>query len=299
MWNEIKRGVPQGSILRPLLFNVFVNDIFMFIEKSEICSFADDNTIYDCGKDLSNILENLKHDMKILLKWFRINSLQANPGKFQFMILGKKNRNSVKLIMNSTEIEENKKVVLLGITTDNLLTFNEHVDNLCRTANYKLHALRRIKRYLSLEKAKLLCNAFINSQFNYAPLVWMFCRKKQYLKIQKIHHKALKVVYNSNKNYDELLRDNNEVFKSLNNLNPEFMWSYFVFKNITYNIRNGPLVRLSSAKSTSYGINSVLFRACLLWNSLPQSVKYSESIAELKTKMKNLGNIDCSCILCR
>ena len=299
VWNEIKRGVPQGSILRPLLFNVFVNDIFMFIEKSEICSFADDNTIYDCGKDLSNILENLKHDMKILLKWFRINSLQANPGKFQFMILGKKNRNSVKLIMNSTEIEENKKVVLLGITTDNLLTFNEHVDNLCRTANYKLHALRRIKRYLSLEKAKLLCNAFINSQFNYAPLVWMFCRKKQYLKIQKIHHKALKVVYNSNKNYDELLRDNNEVFKSLNNLNPEFMWSYFVFKNITYNIRNGPLVRLSSAKSTSYGINSVLFRACLLWNSLPQSVKYSESIAELKTKMKNLGNIDCSCILCR
>ena len=60
VWNEIKRGVPQGgSILGPLLFNVFINDIFMFIEKSGICNFADDNTIYDCGKDLSNILENL------------------------------------------------------------------------------------------------------------------------------------------------------------------------------------------------------------------------------------------------
>ena len=183
----------------------------MFIDKTEVCNFADDNTIYECGEDLSNILENLKHDLKILLKWFRINSLQANPGKFQFMILGKKKRNSVKLIINTTEIEESRKVVLLGITIDNLLIFNEHIDNLCRTANYKLHALRRIRKYLSLEKAKLLCNAFINSQFNYAPLVWMFCRKKQYLKIQKIHHKALKVVYNSNKNYDELLRDNNEV----------------------------------------------------------------------------------------
>ena len=199
MWNEIKRGVPQGSILGPLLFNVFINDIFMFIEKSEIRNFADDNTIYDCGKDLSNILENLKHDMKILLKWFRTKSLQANPGKFQFMILGKKNRNSVKLVINSTEIEETKKVVLLGISIDNLLTFNEHIDDLCRTANYKLHALRRIRKYLSLEKQNF-CNAFINSQFNYVPLVWMFCRKKQYLKIQKIHHKALKVVYNSNKN---------------------------------------------------------------------------------------------------
>ena len=157
----------------------------MFIEKSEICNFADDNTIYDCGKDLSNILENLKHDMKILLKWFSINSLQANPGKFQFMILGGKNRNSVKLIINSTKIEETKKVVLLGITIDNPLTFNEHIDNLCRTANYKLHALGRIRKYLSLEKAKLLCNVFINSQFNYAPLVWMVCRKKQHLQIQK------------------------------------------------------------------------------------------------------------------
>ena len=122
----------------------------------------------------------------------------------------------------------------------------------------------------------------------------MFYRKKKNLKIQKIQHKAIKGIYNSSKNYDDLLRDNNqvsihqshlralicEVFKSLNNLNTEFMWSYFVFKNITYNIRKGPLLRLPAAKSTSYGINSVLFRAYLLWNSLLQSIKYSESIVE-------------------
>ena len=149
--------------------------IFLYLlKKTEICNFADDNTIYDCGEDLSNILENLKHDLKILLKWFRINSLRANPRKFQFMILGKEKRNSVKLIINTTQIKESRKVVLLGITIDNLLIFNEHIDNLCRTANYELHALRRIRKYLSLEKAKLLCNAFKNSQFNYAPFVWMF-----------------------------------------------------------------------------------------------------------------------------
>ena len=88
-----------------------------------------------------------------------------------------------------------------------------------------------------------------------------------------------------------------EVFKSLNNLNPEFMWSYFVFKNITCNIRKGPLLTLPAAKSTSYGINSVVFRACLLWNSLSQSVKHSESFVELKTKMKDLGNIGVSCVM--
>ena len=141
----------------------------------------------------------------------------------------------------------------------------------------------------------------------------MFCRKNQYLKIRKIHHKALKFVFNSDNGYDELLQMSNEitihqkhlhaliceVFKSLNNSNPEFMWSYFTFKNITYNIRNGPLLKLPNAKSTYYGINSFHFRACLLWNALPQSVKHSESILELKRKLKELENVDCSCILCR
>ena len=61
-----------------------MSDIFMLIATSEVCNLADDITIYDCGEDLSNILENLKHGMKISLTWFRINSLQTTPGKFQF-----------------------------------------------------------------------------------------------------------------------------------------------------------------------------------------------------------------------
>ena len=82
---------------------------------------------------------------------------------------------------------------------DNLLTFNEGIDNLCRPANYKLNALQGIRKYLSSEKAKLLCNVFITSHFNYVPLVLdVLQKKKQYLKIQKIDRKVLKVVYNSN-----------------------------------------------------------------------------------------------------
>ena len=67
--------------------------------------------------------------------------------------------------------------------------------------------------------------------------------------------------------------------------------------NVQY--KKGPLLGLPAAKSTSCGINSVIFRACLPWNSFPQSIKHSESIVELKTKMKDLGNFDCSCILCQ
>ena len=297
--SDVKRDVPHGSILGPLLFNVFINDLFIFIENCEICNFADDNTLYSSGIELFSILENLKHDTKTILKWFRINSLKANPGKFQFMILGKKQCNKMKLIISSIVINESNAVELLGITIDNILTFNEHINNLCCNASYELYALRRIRKYLTQDQTKLLYNAFINSQFIYAPIIWMFCRKNQYLKIQKIHHKALKVVFNSDDGYDELLQMINEivihqrhlhaliceVFKSLNNSNPEFMWSYFTFKNITYNVRNGPLLKIPKAKSTYYGINSVHFRACLFWNGLPQSVKHSESILQLKRKL--------------
>ena len=62
----------------------------MFIDNCNICNFADDNTLYSGGMELSSILENLKHNTKTIIKWFRINSLKANPGKFQWMILGKK-----------------------------------------------------------------------------------------------------------------------------------------------------------------------------------------------------------------
>ena len=88
------------------------------------------------------------------------------------------------LNINQTKVKESGKVVLLGLTIDNQLTFKDHVDMLHSTANYKLHALRRIRKYLTLEKAKLLYNAFMNNQFNDVPVIWMFCRKKDYLKLK-------------------------------------------------------------------------------------------------------------------
>ena len=147
-WYDIVRGVPQGSILGPLLFNLFINDLFLFIERTNICNFADDNTVYSCQNDLKPILEDLRYDMVTLLRWFKESSMKVNPKKFQFMILGKTPRLPIMLNRNQVKVEKSKKVVLLGFTTDNRLTFKDHVDLLCSTASYKLHALRMIKKYL-------------------------------------------------------------------------------------------------------------------------------------------------------
>ena len=126
--------------------------------------------------------------MKILLNWFKINSMKPNPKKFQFMILGKGSRLPVILNINNIKIRESQKVILLGLTKDNCLTFKDHIDTLSRNVSYKLHALRRIKKYLTPDKAKakVLYNAFINIQFSYACIIRMFCRKTYYLKMEKI-----------------------------------------------------------------------------------------------------------------
>ena len=162
-WSKILRVIPQGSILGPLLFNIFINDIFFFIEKSEICNFADDNTLYSCDRNLLRIKENLTFDMKNISLWFRTNSFKANAGKLQFMILSRKNHRRQRMVINSITVKESNEVILLGITTDNKLVFEKHIEHLCRTAQYKLHALTRIRKYLTLDKAILLGKTFINS----------------------------------------------------------------------------------------------------------------------------------------
>ena len=101
-WLKILLGVPQGSILGPLLFNIFLNDMLWFVEKTDICNFADDNTIYSCAKSVNDVIENLQSDLKIALKWFKDHQMMANPGKFQFMILSKNTINQLIATNNKT-----------------------------------------------------------------------------------------------------------------------------------------------------------------------------------------------------
>ena len=119
--------------------------------------------------------------MKNILKWFRLNFLKANPGKFQFMILGDKTCYKHILKINLTCVQSSGDVTLFGAMIDRNLTFKKHIDNLVRKAQYKLHALQRIRNFLAIAKAKILANAFIDSQFNYAPLIWVFCRKNIFI----------------------------------------------------------------------------------------------------------------------
>ena len=87
---KIKIGVPQGSVLGPMLFNIFIYDLFLIGLKSEICNFADDNTIYARSETLEEVINSMENDLSSVLQWFTENGMVANPEKFQLMFLGVK-----------------------------------------------------------------------------------------------------------------------------------------------------------------------------------------------------------------
>ena len=144
-WSHIMFGVPQGSILGPLLFNIYLSDLFMFLEKSFIANYADDNSPFACSKDIPKVISQLEEDSITLLLWVKHNDFKANPDKFH-LLLNEKDENAFMMVDNYAVHNSNCEK-LLGVKIDNMLTFDDHVTELCNKASQKLHALSRVSQY--------------------------------------------------------------------------------------------------------------------------------------------------------
>ena len=210
-------------------------------------------------------------------------------------------------------MEKKNCVKLLGINIDHKLSFLPHVEDICHKASQKTKALLRIRNYLTVSKARMLYDAYIMSAFAYCPLIWMFCGKSGNGLVNKTHHRALRAVYQEFElNLPKLLNKDDsvtvhisnlrslmtEIYKSLNKLNPEFMWDYFQIKSTPYSHRNGQLLNIPAVRTKAYGINSLLFRGSILWNSVPINIKASCSVNIFKNRIKTWSGKLCNCTIC-
>ena len=120
------------------VFNLFINDLFLFIKKANLANFADDNTLYPASEDITSLLERLKSESEETINWFKTNYMFANPNRFQAVVAHhNKNINETYILkVNNTEIDSENSVKLLGVEIDNKLLFDKHIASLCKkTAN--------------------------------------------------------------------------------------------------------------------------------------------------------------------
>ena len=124
-WRNVTIGVPQGSVLGPLLFNIFINDLFLFIKHSRIANYADDNTLYSIQNNNKMLVEILEHDISTVLKWFNDNEMKPNEAKSNFLL---SKPEDISLKVGNEKIDANTSVKLLGVTIEYKASFAKHIN---------------------------------------------------------------------------------------------------------------------------------------------------------------------------
>ena len=286
--------------------------MFYDINDCDIASYADDNTPYASSSNLDALINILEESINNMFQWFRNNHMKANSDKYHLLVTG---NYEVSASINEFEIEIGKKEKLLRISIDTTLSFEHHITSLCKKASQKLHALARIAHYMDFEKRRSVMKAFVIFQFNYCLFIWMFHNKALNNRINKIHKRALRLVYqNKNLSFSELLELDNavtihqrnlqvlvtEIFKVKNNLSPEIMKQVFDFQEPYYNLRSETSqFRRENIKTTHYGIQSVKFLGPKIWAMVPQNIKNCKSLQEFKRLIKVWKSEACLGRICK
>ena len=141
-----------------------------------------------CEKNLHDLQRKVESESLILFEWFHDIYLKANSGKSYAMLT---TDNKLKINVKGIPISNEKIVKLLGVTVDNKLSFESHLNLVCKKVSQKLHAFARVSKFISKEKLKVVMKAFIMSQFSYCPLVWMCHSRTLNIKINKLHERTL------------------------------------------------------------------------------------------------------------
>ena len=157
---EILFGVPQRSILGPLLFNIFLCDMLFVMNDIDFASHANGNTPYVSSDSIEDVIRILENDSIELLTWFSDKMMKANKDKCQLIVSSNEH---VSMKLDNIEIENSNCERLLGVKIDSKLNFNEHLDGIIKKASQKINALSRISPYMNIAKRRLQMNSFFAS----------------------------------------------------------------------------------------------------------------------------------------
>jgi len=308
-WLNLKRGVPQGSLVGPFMYNLFINDfLYTLFPFCTVYNYADDNTLVVSGSNLISAKAKLEVACTRALEWFSVNHMKANPAKFQAIIFSKSNiAPSEKMLpFLNTSFVCQPNIKLLGVYFDEKLSFNYHVREMCKKAGRIISSLYRLKNKIEQENKMQLYYAFIISNITYCSLIWHFCGIKNTNLIEKINERGLRFVRDDFRSeYHEMLSLLNRptmlldrqrqilvaAYKSLNQVGPAFLHEHINVKPQTHNLRGGLKLILPKFNSVKYGKRSILYELAYLWNKLPNHFKECLDVEDFKCMIQKWENV--------
>ena len=306
-------GVPQGSILGPLLFLMYINDLPNCLQVAAPRMFADDTSITLSAKTVANLKLAVTSELNNLTCWLRANKLSLNVAKTELMIIGSRQRlnaqcEEINISIDDRTIRRVDHTKSLGLTIDAQLSWSKHVDEISKKVSSAIGALKRVRPFIPTDVATQIYNALILPHFDYCSPVWDGMSGCLSDKLQKLQNRAARVItqspFDTSSNlllamlkWEKLsLRRKKQkaliMYKTLNELAPDYLQCLFTQRHVNdYNLRNLE-GKLSLAKpNTNYLKRSFCYSGACLWNNLPQDLKSVCSIGQFKRGIKKVSEI--------
>ena len=314
----ITKGVPQGSILGPILFSIYINDVAKAAGSSRIHLYADDTILYASGPSLCSAASTLQDSLTSIEHSFHNLHLRLNSKKTKCILFNRKNNTSSppKIVCaDNSELEFVKSYKYLGLWLDSSLSFSTHINNIQIKVKARLAFLFRNKASFTRSAKLTLVKMTILPIVDYGDTIYKMASKTALHKLDVLHHSAIRFATNApfNTHHCELFKLVDWpslqtrrlrhwlqfIYKTLLGKTPYYLSSLLHLSRSTYRTRSSELIKLINPLTrTTFGRNSFHFAAAFDWNKIQDTLKLTAFISQSAFKQKlNYVLVDppCSC----